>query len=366
MIAAVHARSARAVGAELLGVLGTSVEKSKDAADAWGAKAAYADFDALLADRPDVVHICTPNRTHYEYALRVMRAGVHVVCEKPLADSVERAEELVRVQRETGVVATVPFVYRYHPLVREITSRRDRGDFGDLHLIHGSYLQDWLVDKESTDWRVDSAIGGRSRAFADIGSHWCDIAEFMSGERFASVLAVSSIAYSQRPSANAESHGESQEVDTEDIAIATFVTETGVPVNVVVSQVSAGRKNRLWIELDGALGSAVFDQENPNVVWLGREQESVLLERAESGASHDQARLTRTPAGHPEGYADAFTSFVNDTYRAIRGEDVSGLPTFEDGLRAVRVTESVIESAASATRVTISTNLSLETATLAF
>ena len=110
MIAAVHARSARAVGAELLGVLGTSVEKSKDAADAWGAKAAYADFDALLADRPDVVHICTPNRTHYEYARRVMRAGVHVVCEKPLADSVERAEELVRVQRETGVVATVPFV----------------------------------------------------------------------------------------------------------------------------------------------------------------------------------------------------------------------------------------------------------------
>lgn len=355
MIASVHARAARDAGARLVGVLGTSSEKSRRAANSWGAERAYDDLDALLEDAPDVVHVCTPNLTHYDYALRIMRSGVNVVCEKPLADTVERARELLEVQREMGVVGTVPFVYRYHPLVREIAARRQRGDFGALHLIHGSYLQDWLVDPNSTDWRVDSAVGGASRAFADIGSHWSDLAEFISGERFSSVQATSSIVYPQRPSAAAGLSEQKRDVDTEDVAIATFLTENGIPANVVISQVSAGRKNRLWVEIDGVSGSAVFDQENPNVAWLGRERDSQLLHRGEATASAQQSRLNRTPAGHPEGYSDAFASFAHDTYRAINGEAVPGLPTFADGLRAVMVTNAVVEAAAVDSRIEIPT-----------
>jgi predicted dehydrogenase len=354
MIGGVHRRAIAAAGATVVGVLGSSAERSRAAGGEWGVRG-YADLDELLADRPDVVHVCTPNATHVEYALAVIGAGIHVVVEKPLATSVDDATRLADAAAAAGVVATVPFVYRFHPLVRELRARRIAGEFGDLSVLHGSYLQDWLVSPDSSSWRVDAAAGGASRAFGDIGSHWCDLVEFVSGERFTAVSAVTSVVYDTRPAASGPSFGGSSAdaarvtVTTEDTAVATFRTAGGVIANTVISQVAAGRKNRLWFELDGSKGSAVFDQENPESVWLGGEDGSTVLHRGEGRVSADQARLNRAPAGHPMGYLDAFAAFVADTYAAIGGERPEGLPTFADGVRSAIIIDAVLTSAASAT-----------------
>lgn len=360
MIGAVHRRAARDAGAEVIGVLGSSAARSAEFAAEWGVASGYATFDELLADSPDVVQICTPNGSHFDYALQAIDAGVNVVCEKPLAMTAEEAAVLAEAATAAGVVATVPFAYRYHPMVRELRARRIAGELGEVHLVHGSYLQDWLLDPESSSWRVDAAVGGRSRAFADIGSHWCDLAEFISGERFVAVSATTTVVYAERPVPSGPSFGaerssssEVMPVTTEDAAIVTFKTASGGVANTVISQVSAGRKNRLWVEVDGSKASAVFDQENPETVWLGTESGTMLLHRAEGVADPDQARLNRVPSGHPQGYPDAFSAFLADTYAAVRGEAPDGLPTFTDGLRAARIIDAVLDSAESSSWTSI-------------
>lgn len=361
MIAGVHVRAAKAAGAEVLGILGRNAERSGQVAAQLDVPRGYASLDEVLADAPDVVHICTPNDQHHPQALAAIRAGVHVVCEKPLALDPAQAEELVAAAAEAGVVATVPFVYRYHPIVREIRARIAAGDLGRLLAVHGHYLQDWMLDEDASSWRVDPSASGLSRAFADIGSHWCDLVEFVTGERFDSVSAVTDIVYETRPAASGPSFSgspdpdpladasERAEVTTEDTAVATFRTPAGRIGNVVISQVSAGRKNRLWFEVDGTLGSAAFDQEQPESAWFGNERGAQIIVRDPSQGDPDQRRLAIVPSGHPQGYLDAFAAFVADTYAAVRGAAPDGLPTFADGARAARIIDAVVSSAADTT-----------------
>ena len=363
MIAGVHARAARAAGAEVLGVLGRNAERSAQVAAQLDLPRGYASLDEVIADAPDVVHVCTPNDQHHPQALALIRVGVNVVCEKPLAVSAAQASELDRAAVEAGVVATVPFVYRYHPIVREVRGRIAAGELGRLLAVHGHYQQDWMLDEDASSWRVDAGAGGVSRAFADIGSHWCDLVEFVTGEPFAAVSAATDIVYPTRPAASGPSFsgspdpdpvadaGERAAVTTVDTAVATFRTGSGRIGNVVISQVSAGRKNRLWFEVDGTLGSAAFDQEQPESAWFGNERGAQIVVRDPSAGVPDQRRLTVVPAGHPQGYLDAFAAFVADTYAAVRaGEDRSawpdGLPTFADGARAAQIIDAVVGSAA--------------------
>ncbi|PZE25686.1 MULTISPECIES: Gfo/Idh/MocA family protein [unclassified Curtobacterium] len=365
MIATVHVRSARAAGAVVTGVLGRTPERSAQVAEHLGLPRGYADLDELLADAPDVVHVCTPNDQHHPQTMAIIAAGIHVVCEKPLAVDAAQADELTAAAERAGVVATVPFVYRFHPIVREIRSRIAGGDLGRVLAIHGSYLQDWMLDEGSSSWRVDAGAGGVSRAFADIGSHWCDLVEFVTGERFATVTATADIVYPTRPASSGPSFSGAPYPDpvpggavpvaqapvtTEDTAVATFRTTHGRIGNVVVSQVAAGRKNRLWFEVDGTRSSAAFDQEQPESAWFGTETGATILVRDPSQGSPDQRRLAVVPSGHPQGYLDAFTAFVGDTYAAVRasrdgGVWPEGLPTFADGARAAHVIDAVVASA---------------------
>lgn len=356
MIADVHRRSAILAGADIVGVLASTPERSREVAERWGVERAYDDLDAVLADdRVHVVHICTPNATHAPYAEAALRAGRHVVCEKPLGTGIEEARLLARLAEELGLVATVPFVYRYHPLIRELRDRRMAGEFGEWYLAHGSYLQDWMLSPDTSSWRVDPELGGPSRAFADIGSHWCDLVEWVSGEVFTEVLAHTSIAVPTRPAATGPSfsgpavpEGARVPVETEDSAALLLRTAGGLLGSTVVSQVSAGRKNRLWFELDGAQGSAVFDQENPETLWLGDADGHRVLVRDPGHGSAEQRRLSRLPAGHVQGYAQCFEAFVADTYAAVRGELTAaqrdGLPTFADGLRSAHLVDAVLRS----------------------
>ncbi|WIB59484.1 Gfo/Idh/MocA family oxidoreductase [Curtobacterium sp. MCLR17_007] len=359
MIAAVHVRAAKAAGADVLGVLGRNAGRSTQVAAQLDVPRGYASLDEVIADAPDVVHVCTPNDQHHPQALAVIRAGINVVCEKPLAVSSAQALELERAAAEAGVVATVPFVYRFHPMVREVRAKIADGDLGRVLAVHGHYLQDWMLDEDSSSWRVDAGSGGLSRAFADIGSHWCDLVEFVTGERFATVSAATDIVYPTRPAASGPSFsgspdpdpiadaGTRAEVTTEDTAVATFRTGSGRIGNVVISQVAAGRKNRLWFEVDGTRGSAAFDQEQPESAWFGTETGAQILVRDPSQGSPDQRRLAIVPSGHPQGYLDAFAAFVADTYTAVRtGVAPDGLPTFADGARSAQVIDAVVASAA--------------------
>lgn len=347
MIGTVHRRAALLAGGQLVGVMASTPERSTEAAAAWGTDAIHslADLEQL---QPDIVHVCSPNGLHVEHVEAAIAAGANVICEKPLSVDSDQAERLVKLAAESGRTATVPFVYRFHPLVREIRSRAAAGEFGAWQLLHGSYLQDWLLSPESTSWRVDSKAGGASRTFADIGSHWCDLMEFVTGERIASVFAEMTISVPERP-APGGSDGTTRwsKVDTEDAASVIFRTGSGVLGTVTVSQVSAGRKNRLWFEFDGAIRSAVFDQENPETVWLGSQGPAEVLYRDPSQGSAEQRRLSSLPPGHAQGYAQCFENFVADTYAVARGETRNGLPTFADGLRSARIVDAVVKSARS-------------------
>lgn len=333
---AVHAASARAAGANVVAVTASSPAGAARAAERLGVRIAAPSVAALLAEGLDVVHVCSPNGAHLEHALAALQAGVAVVCEKPLATSPEDAARLVQAAREAGVVATVPFVYRFHPMAREARERVRAA--GRLHTVQGSYLQDWLLTPEDDDWRTDAAAGGPSRAFADIGSHLADLLEFVSGERIARLQAVTRTVHEQR---------RGHPVSSEDAAALVVETESGAIGSLLVSQVAAGHDNDLRIEVSAASGSVRFEQERPDSIWLGGRGESTVLSRGSATVSADTARLSIVPGGHPMGYLDAFAAFVRDTYAAVAGQERPGLPTFEDGLRAARLTDAVVRSAAS-------------------
>ncbi|HYQ24507.1 Gfo/Idh/MocA family oxidoreductase [Stenotrophomonas sp.] len=355
MIAAVHRRAAVLAGAEVRGVAASSPQRAQEVARAWNVPHAYPDIEALIADpQVQVVHICTPNHLHRPMAQAALEAGKHVICEKPLATTLDDAQALASLAASSGLVATVPFVYRYHPVVREARARIAAGDLGPLHLIHGSYLQDWLLDPASNNWRVDPVLGGTSRVFADIGSHWCDLVEWVSGERFAEVSAAFATVIAERSAEGAQSFsapaagGATQAVSSEDVAMAMFRTGAGTLASLTVSQVSAGRHNRLWFEIDGAKASVAFNQEDPERLWIGRpDQREESFVRGPGAGSAEQRRLSTLPPGHAQGYAQCFEAFVADTYRAIDGETPQGLPTFEDGARSARIVDRVIASARS-------------------
>ena len=353
MIGAVHRRAALLAGAIVRGVSASSPERGEDVAKAWDVPRAYRDIGDALADpQVQVVHVCTPNHLHRAMAQAALEAGKHVICEKPLATMRQDAQALADLAASTGLVATVPFVYRYHPVVREARARIAQGELGPLRLIHGSYLQDWLLDPASNNWRVDPALGGASRVFADIGSHWCDLVEWVSGERFVDVSAAFETVIAQRAATTGLSFatpavgGTLQSVASEDVAAALFKTGNGTLASLTVSQVSAGRRNRLWFEIDGAQASVAFDQEDSERLWIGRpDQREEIFVRGPGAGSAEQRRLSVLPPGHAQGYGNCFDAFVADTYHAIVAERPEGLPTFEDGLRSALIVDRVIASA---------------------
>ncbi|GAB3575213.1 Gfo/Idh/MocA family oxidoreductase [Amycolatopsis endophytica] len=333
-IGAVHARAVRTLGQDLAAVAASTPARSREAASALGAGTAI-DTAEELAAAPDVdvVHICTPNALHAPLTRLALAAGKHVVLEKPVGMSVTEVADLTRRWRDTDRVVAVPFAYRFYPVVREV---RERVRGARVRLIHGSYLQDWLSRDTDTNWRVRSALGGPSRAFGDIGVHWCDLAEFVSGQRIARLHAVLPRVVPERAGTP---------VDTEDAALVQFETEQGVFGSAVISQISPGRRNELQLRIDTADAEFVFDHREPEILWMGGRAETRILHRGDPGLGPDAASRDLVPAGHPQGYLDSFTGFIADAYAAMRGEKPDGLPTLADGARAAAITGAVLDSA---------------------
>jgi predicted dehydrogenase len=342
-IGAVHAHAVRAAGGVVIRVAASTPDRSAEAAARLGAQAPAATGEELIeTDDVDVVHICTPNSLHAPLAHRALAAGKAVVCEKPLATTLDDARALATAAADA--VATVPFVYRFYPAVREARARIAAGEAGPLHLLHGAYLQDWQAGGASAGWRGDSSEGGEHRAFADIGVHWCDLVEFTTGHRITRLLARTS------------GGGTATSV--------LFETDSGAAGSVLVSQTALGRRNALRFSLDGADAAYGFDQERPEVLHIGGLDDNRALHRGSPAASEAAGRYSVLPPGHPQGYQDCFNAFVADTYAAVRGaQDLpagsstgvapDGLPTFDDGARAAALTDAVITSSTSSTWVEV-------------
>jgi predicted dehydrogenase len=355
-IGRIHARAARLAGVRLVGVASSSPEAAVAAAAELDAERAFASAeDAVVADDVDVVHICTPNHLHEPLALRALAAGKHVICEKPIAMDASGAERVAAAARDAARLVAVPFVYRFYPMVREARSMTSDGSVGAVRLIHGSYQQDWLSGADDTNWRVDASQSGASRAFADIGSHWCDVVEFVTGHRIERLVAHTATFVTERPAAGRETFGGTSDngpsgrrrpVDTEDAAVVLFVTDDGACGSVVISQASPGRKNRLWFEVDGADAAVVFDQEDAERLWIGGRAGNTIRFRDPAHDSPASSRLSYLPAGHGQGYADCFAAFVADAYEAVAtGELPDGLPLATDGVRTAHIVDAVLSSA---------------------
>ncbi|WP_327251071.1 Gfo/Idh/MocA family protein [Streptomyces sp. NBC_01244] len=333
-IGQIHARAVRQAGARLVGIAGADLDSALQGARSLGAENAFESADELIeSGLIDVLHVCTPNHLHAPIVLKALDAGLAVVCEKPLATDAPTAEMMAGRAREAGVVATVPFAYRFHAMVREARARL--GDLGRISLIQGSYLQDWLLKSTDDNWRVDPKQGGPGRTIGDIGSHWFDLVEFVTGDRITKVCAQTSVVVADRLSGP---------VLTEDLATVHFATATGALGSVSLSQVAPGRKNRLFLEISAASGSLAFDQEDPERLWLGGRSGSSVLVRDPMTLSSAAKPYSPLPAGHAQGFHDCFDAFVADTYAAIRGEHRDGLPTFEDGARAAHITDEILRS----------------------
>ncbi|NMH98791.1 Gfo/Idh/MocA family protein [Pseudonocardia acidicola] len=331
-IGAVHAHAVRAAGGVVARVAASTPERSAEAAARVGASAPAATAEDLIdADDVDVVHICTPNSLHVPLARRALAAGKPVICEKPLATGLDDARALADLAG--GRVATVPFVYRFYPAVREARARVAAGQAGPLHLLHGAYLQDWQAGGASAGWRGEAGEGGAYRAFADVGVHWCDLVEFTTGHRIT------------RLSARTSGGGT--------VSTVAFETDAGATGSTVISQTSIGRRNALRFSLDGAEAAYGFDQEHPETLLVGGIAENRTVHRGSPATSGAAGRYSLLPPGHPQGYQDCFNAFVADTYAAIGGSAPDGLPTFADGARAAALVDAVITSSESSTWVEV-------------
>lgn len=351
-------------------LVGTDLERTRAVADTLGVERATTELDSVLSDPTiDVVHVCTPNQTHVPMGCDVLRAGKHLVMEKPIAVDRAGASLLLDAAAHARRLATVTLTYRGYPMVRRARRLVADGRVGTLRLIHGGYLQDWLSDAGDFNWRLEGAAGGPSRAFADIGTHWFDTAEFIAGVRAEAVMAdlATFIPVRRRPThkngtAFATGSGPTEDVtiDTEDGATLLVRFEDGARGAVVVSQVSTGHKNGLTVELAGSDRSLGWSQEDPEHLWLRGRDETTLLARGPA-TNVSRPGVPSLPAGHPEGWAEALRDLLRPFYQAVAdgadpptaGEEAP-YPTLTDGARSVAIIDAVLESSRAARWVTIS------------
>ena len=328
-IGAVHVEALRRLGVEVVGVVGSSPERAR----AKMLAPVVESYDALLADdRVDVVHLTTPNHLHYSQVKQALSAGKHVVCEKPLAMTSEQSAELVELATRSGLVHCTNFNIRFYPQVQQARALVAEGVLGEVWNVHGGYLQDWLLLPTDWNWRLEPEKGGELRAVADIGSHWLDLVQFVVGRRVESLLADlgTAIHVRKRPAREIETFAAADDVErvdapvaTEDLAHILLRFEGGARGSLVVSQVSAGRKNSLRFEVDGSQGALAWDSERNEELWLGhRGRPNEHLLRDPALFARDARARTGLPGGHAEGFAETF----KELYRTVYGAVAAGGP----------------------------------------
>lgn len=358
----VHTEGIRRLGyVEVAGIAASSDDKAKKFGNEVGVARTTGDYRTLLKDPEiEVVHVCTPNALHFPMAKDAMEAGKHVLCEKPLAISSDEAKELVDLATKKNLANCTFHNLRFYPQVQNIRRMREAGELGEIYAVQGTYSQDWLLYDTDWNWRIDPTANGRSRAFADIGTHWCDTIEHVTGLRISSVCADLQTFHKTRkkPKGSIETFAgktlkpadyEEVPIDTEDFGAVLVRLGDRARGAFTVSQISAGRKNRLLIEIYGSKSSVTWDQEKPDELWIGQRNTPNQTIVKDPSLLHEKARsYADLPGGHSEGYDDTFKQVFRRFYQTVadRGAPVE-YPQFADGLRQLQLLDKVLESSAS-------------------
>ena len=355
----VHLEALRRVeSVEVVAIVGRSVEAAQRLGTGFSIPIAGNDYEAVLRDSAiDAVHICTPNAQHFAMAKEALEAGKHVLCEKPLATTREQGEELVALAERKKLRNCVCHNLRCYPMVQQMRSLRESGELGEILVVQGTYFQDWLLHETDWNWRVNASAGGASRAMADIGSHWFDMAEHVTGLRVSALCADLQTFHRQRkkPKRAVETFAnkllrpedyDTLPVDTEDFGSAIFRMGDRTRGSMAASQVSAGRKNRLSIEICGSRASVAWSQERPDELWVGhRDEANQILVKDPSLLAPGARDYADLPGGHSEGYDDTFKALFRRFYSSIAsGKGGPEYPQFVDGLRQLTILDAALES----------------------
>jgi predicted dehydrogenase len=354
-----HLEALRRLGIPVTGALGSSSERSHAVADAVGLDRAYASIDELAADRNvDVVHICTPNYVHAQQATALLNSGKHVMCEKPLAMNAKESAALVELARKQNRVGGVTYNLRYYPLCQQARAMIAAGAIGEPRIVQGSFLQDWLLYPTDWNWRLEPQLGGDLRAVSDIGTHWLDLAMWLTGRKVTDLCADlgTLIPIRKKPRGRVETFQQNSTAATDDVTIHTddyasvlLRLDGGMRGVMTVSQVSAGRKARLWFEVDGSEGSLAWDSESPNTLWVGKRNEANReLIKDPSLMTPAVRGYAAYPGGHAEGYPDTFVQLFKDFYGYIGVGDFSAprtFPSFETGHHEMILCDKIADSA---------------------
>jgi predicted dehydrogenase len=360
-IAAHHIDAVRRLGTvEVVAIAGANLASANRRAAELNVARAYGDYLALIRD-PDVevIHNTTPNHLHFPVVSAALAAGKHVISDKPLAMTLQQSQMLCRLARKALVAHVVTFNYRGNPLVQQARCLVEKGELGPLSFIHGQYFQDWMTDPNVYSWRSDPMRGGASSALGDIGSHWCDLAEHVSGARIVEVLAELTTVVATRYTADSSSGAFAGTIAasrtpigvvSEDLATVLLRFDNGAKGCLSVGQALPGHNNDLRIELNGRTASLEWRQERQNELWFGRcGQSNLLIDKDPALLEPAAARYARLPAGHQEGWADAFRNVIADAYEWIwAGAAPERKPpataTFEDGYRNHRIIDAMLRS----------------------
>ncbi|GIV19095.1 MAG: dehydrogenase [Armatimonadota bacterium] len=354
-----HVEAARRLGfVEVVALCEKDEQTAKAKAAQLNIDRVYWNVDDLLSDKEiEVIHNCTPNNLHFEVNRKIIEAGKHVISEKPLAMNSDESRQLVEMAKKAGVVNAINFIYRYYPLVRHARSMVQRGDVGEIYHATGSYTQDWLFLPTDWNWRLVPELSGESRAVADVGSHWCDCVQYVTGLKIQRVYAHLHTIHKTRmkPKKELETYAgkvlqpedyEPVSIHTEDYACVAFEFNNGAVGSFTVSQCFAGRKNRMFYEVSGSKCSLVWDQERPDELWVGyREKANEIVMRDPSLLTPEARPFAHYPGGHPEGYPDGLKNFLWRVYSAIaEGSSEWDFSTFEDGHVEMAIVDAVLQS----------------------
>ncbi len=343
---------------EIQAVAEANQELADTKAKLLGIPDAYGDYKEMLKDDSiDVIHNCTPNFMHLQVNTDILNAGKHCISEKPLGMNSTESAKLVALAEEKGLVNAVNFNYRYYPLVQQARVMVENGELGNVFAVQGCYMQDWLLYDTDWSWRLDPKMAGESRVMGDIGSHWFDLIQFVTGKTIVQVFAdlMTLHEYRKKPKGEIETFSgkelkpedyEKVKINSEGYGHVLLRFDDGSKGMTCISQVSSGRKNHIVFELNGTKQSIWWDHERPNELMIGNRNEpnqlmlkdAVMMDNAVKDYAH-------YPAGHNEGYPTAVKNFCRNVYRHIgdRSQEID-FATFADGHIADCIVEAVLKS----------------------
>ena len=350
----------RIVGVEVLAVADTNPELAAPAAERLGISRVYAGAEDLIADPEiDVVHNCAPNNVHFEINRRAILAGKEVLSEKPLSLNAKESAELVALAKKHNTLTAINFCYRYYPVVQEAAARARRGDLGEVRAFVGHFLQDWLFFETDYSWRLDPRIAGAANVIADLGSHWCDLVQFITGHKITEGMAELHTCLPRRRkpttgplsfSTQKAAEYEDVEVKLDDFAALLMRLDNGARGNFTTCQVAAGRKVDIELQVFGSKESYAWSHVHPNALWVGHRDRGNEVFYESSGLQAEETRkYAALPTGHPMGYHDAVYNLFRDYYEALaakrdgRPYEVR-FPDFATGHEEMCVIDAAVES----------------------